>query len=327
MTPRKWKAILAFSTILAFCFTNCTAEEAKGQFWEANVYTDSLKPTHYAPQIPDRYMIFGEEVDLTNCLLRERFDRELMSFAYWHSQVFLIIKRANKYFPVIEPILKEEGVPDDFKYLALIESNLDQRALSPAKAAGMWQILPTTAQENGLIVNEEIDERYNLQKATRIACQFLKRTYELTQSWSLAAASYNCGRARVLRQMETQKTSNYFEMLFGEETNRYVFRIMLAKFVMENPQKFGFLLKKSDLYNELECDVVQVDTMVSNLTDFAKEHNINYQILKEANPWLRTNRITNKERRSFYIQIPRQCALKFDESRIKVHNTQWIVNP
>lgn len=321
---RKMWSLFVPVVLFGIC-CNCTnAEEKK---IPVKVFEDSLMQVNFAPQIPDSFAIFGEKVDLTNYYMRERFDRELTSFSYWHSQIFLIIKRANKFFPIIEPILKREGVPDDFKYLALIESNLDQRALSPAKAAGLWQILATTGQESGLIVNDDVDERYNIEKATVVACQYLKRTYELTQSWTLAAASYNSGRARVLKQMEVQQTNNYFDMLFGEETNRYVFRIMMAKYVMENPQQFGFMLKKEDLYYMVDADVVRVDTTIDNLTDFAKNYGISYQLLKDANPWLRTNKITNKNQTEFFIRIPKTDDLHFSKDKIKVHNNNWIVNP
>ena len=305
----------------------CDCSKAVESKDSVKIYEDSLMQVNYTPQIPKSFCIFGENVDLSNYYLRERFDRELMSFSYWHSQVFLIIKRANKFFPIIEPILKREGVPDDFKYLALIESNLDQRALSPAKAAGIWQILATTGQESGLMVNDDVDERYNLEKATVVACQYLKRTYELTQSWALAAASYNSGRARVLKQMEVQQTNDYFDMLFGEETNRYVFRIMMAKYVMENPQQFGFMMKKEDLYYMVESDVVKVDSTIENLTDFAKSYGITYQLLKDANPWLRSNRILNKEGREYFIKIPKVDDLRYSPESIKVHDKRWIINP
>lgn len=319
-------SIISFLCVLfASFFCDCSAEELYSQ--SSFVYADSVRPHYYTPQVPQSFLIFGEHVDLTNYYLRERFDRELMSFCYWHSQVLLIIKRANKFFPIIEPILKEEGVPEDFKYLAVIESNLDQRALSAAKAAGMWQILATTGQENGLIVNEDVDERYNLEKATVVACRYLKRTYELTGSWALAAASYNSGRARVLRQMEVQQTNDYFDMLFGEETNRYVFRIMMAKFVMEHPQDFGFLLKKEDLYRKVETEKVRVDTTINNLTSFAKDYGISYMLLKDANPWLRSNKLSNKERKEFFIAMPKCESLRYDAEKIQVFDENWVVNP
>lgn len=282
---------------------------------------------YWAPQIPESITFCGENINLSNYYLRERFDRELLSFSYWHSQVFLMIKRANKFFPIIEPILKENGVPEDFKYLALIESNLDQRAISPAKAAGIWQLLPATAKEYGLIVNDDVDERYNVEKSTKAACDFLKRSYEKTGNWVTAAAAYNTGLARVLKQIELQKTSNYFEMLFGEETNRYVFRIILAKFVLENPKELGFFLKKEDLYYPMKADIVKVDSSVPNLTDFAIEKGINYQLLKDANPWLRTNKIINNERKELFIKIPTQEYLKNSQKGGSVHFEKWVVNP
>lgn len=316
---------LGISLLTVGCLFNCTAEESTAN--NSNYYIDNTLPTNYCPpQIPKNAELFGEKIDLENYYLRERFDRELLSFSYWHSNIFLLIKRANKFFPIIEPILKANGVPDDFKYLALIESSLDQRAISPAKAAGIWQILPTTGKEAGLVINEDVDERYNLEKSTVVACDFLKRTYELTNSWCLAAASYNTGRARVLRQIEQQQTNNYFEMLFGEETNRYVFRILMAKFIMENPKQFGFLLKKSDLYSQIDCNVVKVDSTIANLTDFAKSYNINYQLLKDSNPWLRTNKLKNNEKKEYFIRIPKKDALKFDENKIKVHNINWVID-
>jgi hypothetical protein len=304
---------------------NCTAEDTQNS--SVDSFENFIQPSYCAPEIPKEAELFGEKIDLQNYYLRERYDRELMSFSFWHSNIFLLIKRANKFFPIIEPILKEQGIPDDFKYLVLIESTLDQRSISPAKAAGMWQILPTTAEEAGLIINEDVDERYNLEKSTVVACKFLKRTYELTNSWSLAAASYNTGRARVLKQIQQQQTNNYYEMLFSEETNRYVFRILMAKNIMENPKQFGFLLKKSDLYSQIDCDVVKVDSTINNLTDFAKGYGISYQLLKDSNPWLRSNRLKNVERREYLIKIPQKEALRFDENKIKVHNKNWVIDP
>lgn len=320
------KRILLISYLLTTgVLLNCTAEGTYKPSHDS--YDNNIQPSFCAPEIPKEAELFGEKIDLQNYYLRERYDRELMSFSFWHSNIFLLIKRANKFFPIIEPILKEQGVPDDFKYLVLIESTLDQRAISPAKAAGMWQILPTTAEEAGLIINDDVDERYNLEKSTVVACKFLKRTYELTNSWSLAAASYNTGRARVLKQIQQQKTNNYYEMLFSEETNRYVFRILMAKNIMENPKQFGFLLKKSDLYSQIDCNVVKVDSTIDNLTDFARGYGITYQLLKDSNPWLRSNRLKNVERREYLIKIPKKEALRFDENKIKVHNKNWVIDP
>ena len=281
---------------------------------------------YYAQEIPQVAYFCEEQVDLTNYYLRERYDRELLSFSYWHSQLFLMIKRANKFFPLIEPILKSEGIPDDFKYLALVESSLDQRAYSPAKAAGIWQILAETAKEYGLEVTDDVDERYHLEKATVMACQYLKKTYEQTGTWSMAAASYNSGRSGTLSKMKVQQTDNYFDMLFSEETNRYVFRMILAKQILANPQKYGFFLHKEDLYYMIDFDVVEVDSTITNLTEFAKERRTNYQILKDLNPWLRTNKLDNKNKKTYYIKIPKENAVIFDPEKIRVHQKNWVIN-
>lgn len=316
-----WK-IGGLATLVLLPLCECAADPST----EAKAIPQS-EMSYHAPKIPENLSFCGERIDLSNYYLREKFDRELLSFSYWHSQVFLFIKRANKFFPIIEPILKEYGVPDDFKYLALIESNLDQRAQSPAKAVGIWQIMPATGKEAGLVINDDIDERYNLEKATRIACSMLKHTHDVTGSWTLAGAAYNTGHARVVRQMEVQQTNNYFDMLFSEETNRYVFRIVMAKYLMEDPQRLGFFLTREDLYYPVEMDVVKVDTTIENLTDFAKERGINYQLLKDANPWLRSNKLPNKEQKEFFIKIPKKESLKFDPENGKVHNPNWVTNP
>ena len=324
----KKKSKIFMLILLAFCpfNSNCQSEknERKNTENESENYFDIV---YYAPEIPTIAYFCGEKVDLTNYYLRERYDRELLSFSYWHSHIFILLKRANKYFPVIESILEKEGVPDDFKYLALIESSLDQRAISPAKAAGMWQILPETAKENGLEVTEDVDERYHLEKATVLACNYLKRTYEQTGYWSTAAASYNAGKGKITSVVATQQTNNYFDMLFGEETNRYVFRMIVAKQIFSDPQKYGFYLKKEDLYYLVDYDVVEVDSPILNLTDFAKSHKINYQLLKDANPWLRTNKLDNKSKKTYQIKIPKENALKFDAKKVRVHQKNWVVNP
>lgn len=318
----KW-SFAAAGLLATLCMSNCLSNNKDEK---EKVVEPREVLQYFAPSMMRQASFCGENIDLTNYYLKERFDRELLSFSYWHSQIFLMVKRANKYFPIIEPILKREGVPDDFKYLALIESNLDPRALSPAKAAGIWQILPETGKEAGLEVNDDVDERYNVEKATVVACRYLTRTYELTNSWSLAAASYNTGRARVLRQMEAQKCRSYFDMLFSEETNRYVFRIILAKMIMENPSQFGFNLHKEDLYAWPKQTVVKVDSSIENLTDFAIANGSSYQLLKDANPWLRSNKLPNKTRKTYDIRITRKDEVKIDVKNINIHNKNWVVD-
>jgi hypothetical protein len=320
---KKMNRVIVLFACMTCClalFSNCLSENK-----DIDLRSEELR--YYAPEIPEKVYFCDEEVDLTNYYLRERYDRELLSFSYWHSQIFLMIKRANKYFPVIESILKAEGVPDDFKYLALVESNLDPRALSPAKAAGIWQILPETAKEYGLEVTDDVDERYNLEKATVATCAYLKRTYEQTGSWTLAAASYNTGRTRVISQIQTQQETDYFNMLFSEETNRYVFRMILAKQILANPREFGFYLKKEDLYYMIDYDILEVNYPIENITDFAKSNGTNYQLLKDANPWLRTNKLDNKSRKTYFIKVPKKNTVDFNPKKIKVYQKNWVINP
>ncbi|TRO66667.1 lytic transglycosylase domain-containing protein [Christiangramia sabulilitoris] len=247
----------------------------------------------------------GEKIPLEDPDVYERMDRELLVNTYWQSNALLLIKRANKYFPVIEPILKEEGIPDDFKYLAVIESGLTQ-AVSPAKAVGFWQILEGTGKEYGLEINSNVDERYNVEKSTRVAADYLKKAKERFGSWTLAAASYNAGQYGVDKQLERQKVEDYYDLLLGEETGRYVFRIMALKEIMNNPQNYGFNYDETDLYQFIPVEKVKVDTVVKDFPDFAEKFGINYKILKIHNPWLRDDHLKNASGKTYYIDIPEQ---------------------
>lgn len=257
----------------------------------------------YALTIPDELEFAGEEVPLNVIDVRERFDREILVNTYWQSQSLLFHKRANRYFPVIEPILKDQGVPDDFKYLALIESGL-MNVVSPAGATGFWQFLKTTAIEYGLEVNGEVDERYHLEKSTHAACKYLKSAYDRYGSWSMAAASYNLGMNGLDRQIAKQKVSNYYDLLLPEETSRYVFRIVAAKEIISHPTKYGFNLREKDLYPPLKTKRVVVNGPVTDFADFAFEHETNYKILKVLNPWLRDSFLKNPTGKQYEIALP-----------------------
>ncbi|MBQ0732813.1 lytic transglycosylase domain-containing protein [Aquimarina celericrescens] len=263
----------------------------------------------YAIPMPDNLNFAGELVPIANPDIRERMDRELLVNTYWQSNGLLLFKRANKYFPIIEPILKKQGVPDDFKYLAVIESSLTQ-AVSPAKATGFWQILKGTAKEYGLEVNQNIDERYHIEKSTEVACKYLKSAKEKFGSWTLAAAAYNAGRAGILRQMERQEASSYYDLLLGEETGRYVFRIVAVKEIISNPQKYGFNFKEEDLYKHIPTFNVLVDEPITDFNAFAKQYDINYKILKLHNPWLRETNLNNTTGKEYLIKIPREGYYK-----------------
>ena len=260
----------------------------------------------YALEMPDDLNFAGEAVPVEDPDIYERMDKELLVNTYWQSNGLLMFKRAQKYFPIIEPILKKNGVPDDFKYLAVIESGLVQTAKSPAGASGVWQIMAATGRENGLEVNSNVDERYNLEKATEVACDYLKKAKESLGSWTLAAAAYNAGNAGVSRRLKEQDVSGYYDLLLGEETGRYVFRIVALKEILSNPEKYGFNFNKNHLYKSVPTYKVEVDTAVTDFAQFAQRFGVNYKILKLHNPWLREPHLNNRSRKSYTIDIPKE---------------------
>ena len=257
----------------------------------------------YAVKIPDDLNFAGEAMPLSDPDVYERMDRELLVNTYWQSNGLLMFKRAQKYFPIIEPILKKHGIPDDFKYLAVIESGLTN-AVSPAGARGVWQIMPATAKENGLEVNENVDERYNLEKSTEVACKYLLQSKKSLGSWTLAAAAYNAGNTGISRRLKEQEVNAYYDLLLGEETGRYMFRIVALKEIMNNPKTYGFNFEEPDLYSNIPTFNVIVDKDITNFTAFAQEYGINYKILKIHNPWLRETRLNNKSGKKYVIEIP-----------------------
>lgn len=259
----------------------------------------------YSLNLPKKLTFADEEIPLNLADVKEKLDRELLVNTYWQSNTLLYLKRANKWFPIIEPILKREGIPDDFKYLALIESGLTN-IVSPAGAAGFWQIMKTTGKESGLEINDAVDERYNLEKATLVACNYLNTAKQKFGSWSLAAASYNMGMSGLEKQLEKQQVNNYFDLLLSEETSRYLYRILAAKQILSAPAEFGFNFREKDLYSHIETSVIQVDTTIDNLAVFSKSYGINYKVLKHFNPWLRQNTLPNLSRKVYQIQMPKE---------------------
>jgi membrane-bound lytic murein transglycosylase D len=250
----------------------------------------------------------GEKIPTYSPEIWERIDKELLKNTYWQSNTMLFFKKANKYFPIIEPILKKNNIPDDFKYLALIESGLDN-VVSPAGAAGFWQILKGTAREHGLEVNSAIDERYNLEKSTEVACEYLQDAYDKFGSWTMAAASYNMGKNGARRKIAEQGTNNYYNLHLNSETGRYVFRIIAVKEIMKNPKKYGFMFRDKDLYAMPAYKTIEIDSTISNLNNFAKSYEINYKLLKQFNPWLRTSSLPDRSRRKYILKIPTDTDL------------------
>jgi len=268
--------------------------------------TDRKKLSHegtsmYFPPMVD---FAGEKTPLNIYDVRERFDRELLVNANLHSSTILIIKRANRAFPIIEPILAKNGIPDDFKYLAVIESSLAPTAVSSSGAKGIWQFMPETAKEKGMEVNDIVDERYHLEKSTEAACSYLLAAKQKFGSWTLAAASYNGGMNGVNKKIEEQQVTDYYDLLLTDETSRYVFRILALKEIMKNPSKYGFEINAADLYENLPTKKIEVDSSITDLAVFAKNQGINYKILKLHNPWMRDRKLTNPTKKKYIIEIP-----------------------
>jgi hypothetical protein len=261
------------------------------------------------PEVPGYLVFSGERVPTENYEVKERIDREFIVNTYWHSATLLAIKRANRWFPVIEPILKAQNIPDDFKYLCVAESYL-RNAISPAGATGFWQFMKETGKKYGLEIRNEIDERYNLEKSTIAACHYLKDAYEMFGTWTMAAASYNMGTNGAGNQMQRQKTSNYYNLVLNEETSRYMARIVALKYVMQNPTKYGFDLKPDELYHPLKHYEINLDSSVTDFADFAALYNINYKILKMYNPWLRDNYLTNDGGKNYKIKLPEKGSIE-----------------
>ncbi len=259
----------------------------------------------YALPIPENLNFSEEPLPLYLPDIRERMDRELLVNTYWQSNSLLLFKRAHKYFPIIEPILEQYGIPDDFKYLAVIESGL-QNVTSPAGAKGFWQIMKSTGKEYGMEINSNVDERYHLKLSTHLACQYLLKAKEKLGSWTLAAASYNAGISGIASELNRQSVSHYYDLLLGEETGRYLFRIVALKEIMTHPKNYGFNFEDKDLYAYAPTFEVEVDTAVSDFVEFAKNFGLNYKQLKLHNPWLRDDFLNNKSRKKYLIELPKK---------------------
>jgi hypothetical protein len=296
--------------ILSFVFLSSKdASKTENKFDEQTENKSVPQNMTVSVPIPDVIEFCGEKISLNRFDMRERFDREINSFAYFHSTMMLMLKRANRFFPVIEPILKKNKVPDDLKYLCVIESSLDIRALSPAGAAGLWQFMAATGKSYKLEITSEIDERYHVEKATEAACKYLKDAYAKYGNWVNVAASYNAGMGRISSALEEQLVDSAFDLLLVTETSRYVFRIMAAKLVFENPLQYGFYLKKNDLYSIIPAQSLTIERSIENLAEYAKKHGLNYMLLKEFNPWLRDTKLTVRSGKSYELAVPEKKDL------------------
>jgi len=288
--------------IISQLFVNSTPPESK-----ATIPLEEVNPySIHSLEIPNQLNFAGEKVPLEKHWVKENFDRELLVNTYWQSQTVLFVKRCNRYFPIIEPILKENNIPDDFKYLAVIESSLMPRAISPAGAAGIWQFMKTTGREYGLEVTTEVDERYNIEKATVAACKYFNKMHAEFGDWTLVAASYNAGRTGIKKQLNKQLIDNYYELLLGEETGRYVYRILAIKEILTHPDFYGFHVDEDHLYGAIPTNIIKVDSTIVNIAEFAKQHNSSYKEFKDLNPWLRANALTNTRKKEYSIALPKR---------------------
>lgn len=277
----------------------------------------------YCPEVPASVKLCGKTIDLDRTDMYERYDRELSSIVYTHGNTMLIIKRANRYFPEIAPILRANGVPEDLLYLACVESSLNPRAYSPAKAAGFWQFIPSAAKEYGLEVNDEVDERYNLEKATAAACRYLKKAYGRYGDWPSAMAAYNGGQARISRELDAQDADTSLDLYLAEETTRYPYRVMAMKTVLENPAKYGFRLRDNQLYQPHKFKTVEVSGPVEDWPTWAKEHGITYSVLREENPWIRAKKLTNKAGKTYKVRIPEAKSMSRRTAGTTTYNKAW----
>lgn len=305
------------TSILAACAIGLAAPSAGAQMLPAD-FSDV-----YSPDVPASVKICGETVPLERVDMYEAFDRELTSIVYTHGTTLLILKRANRFFPELQRILRDNGVPDDMLYLACVESSLNPRAYSPAKAAGFWQFIPSTAREYGLEVNDEVDERYNIEKATAAACRYLKSSYRRFGNWPSVMAAYNGGNARITGELDRQGQDTSLDLYLTEETTRYPYRIMAMKTVLENPSRYGFHLRPDQLYQPRRFREVTVSGPVADWPRWAASHGISYAILRDLNPWIRAKKLTNRTGKTYKVRIPEPGSLNRSTAGTTTFNPDW----
>ncbi len=300
-------AVLLVIVAAAFTFTNAETENDDIEAYEGldqdPVYFDRIEHITHDIDLPKKLSFAGEQVPMDLFYVNEQLERELLVNSYLHANTLLLLKRTTRWLPTIDSILKANGVPSDFKYLAMIESNLTN-AVSPSKAVGFWQFLQTTGQEYGLEITDEIDMRYNVELETEAACRYFKNAYSKFGSWTLAAAAFNAGSGKISRTINEQKVTSYYDMLLPQETERYVFRILALKLITENPEKYGFEISSHLKYKPYQYKTLTVSESIPDMTEFAFGQGTNYRMLKYFNPWLRSNTLTIAEGDSYTIKIP-----------------------
>ncbi len=304
---------LVLIAIAIFTFSTTTEDQPSNNYYKT--YKTNYKI--YSPPMPTEIDLAGEKAPLNIYFVSEKLEKEILKNTYWHSSMLLNFKKANRWFPIIEPILAKNNIPNDFKYLAIIESGL-ANVVSPAGARGFWQFMTPTAKSYNLKITKEIDERYNVLKSTQAACDYLNDAYKKFGNWTLVAASYNRGMGGINKQLNAQKVDNYYDLSLNSETARYVYRILAIKAIFEQPSKYGFQLREKDLYPPLDVYYVDVDSTVNNWGDFAKLNNTSYGMLKELNPWLRKSYLTNQKAVVYKIALPKESLTNYQALRLKM---------
>lgn len=323
---RYWRSFFALSGFAAlfllvriFSFSVDAGNKSGKDYFNSHYKIFSLR-------IPKDLNFSGEQVPVKDFTVAESIDRELLINTYWHSQTLLMFKRANRWFPIIESILKKNGVPEDFKYIALVESGLTN-IVSPAGATGYWQLLESTATNYGLEVDDDIDERYNIERSTEAACNYFLEAYGKLHNWTLVAASYNIGIGGIQAQLEKQKAANYYDLFLNDETSRYVYRILAVKDILTRPQAYGFVLRKQDLYPPIPTIKLSIDSSIKDLPAFAISQNVTYKMLKLMNPWMRKDLINNPNKKMYSVLLPgKGVDITKWESYLESDTNQYLVN-
>lgn len=292
-----------------------------------SVIQSTYMPQVVSPPVPQKIDFAGEHFDFDRTDMWERLDRELTQMCFTHSTTLLMLKRANRYLPIIAPILRKNGVPEDLGYLACIESSLNPRAYSSAKAAGIWQFMPATAKQYGLEVNDYVDERYHIEKATAAAARYLKTAHDRYGNWESAMASYNGGTARITKELDAQIADTSFDLHLVEETTRYPYRVLAAKTLMENPTRYGYHLLPDQFYAPEEYTAEKVTSTIDNLPQWALDHGTTYAMLREYNPWLRAKSLPVKDGKSYTIKVPTKKAMSKSANKLTkndLYNPDWV---
>ena len=320
------KKIILMAVLLVASTTVAQAQLKREYSKTSTGNSSPVFSTTASPDIPMSINFAGETVSFDRLDMAERLDRELTSIIYGQTTTELCFKRANRYFPALAKILKEQGVPLDFLYLAVTESSMDYSAYSSAKAAGMWQLLAGTGRDFGLEVTDEVDERYDPEKSTVAACKYLKSAYKKYGHWPTVAASYNAGMQKISNELSKQRVDNTFDLYLVQETSRYVFRIMAYKLLMESPKRYGYRFSRKNLWQPVDYTTVDVTGSVASWIDWAKDKGLAYAQLREANPWIRSTKLTNASGKTYKVRIPKQSELYRSKRTYSVYNKDWVID-